>query len=343
MKSIYAILLLSLSLTLFSCERLIMPKPTGKTPTEVFEHMWKTIDEGYVYFKYRGVNWDSIYSEFKPKIFDTMTDKQLFDTCALMLSRLKDPSVGMKTSFSEYHYVDTTYYLPNFNRKLLERHYWKSHDNTGPFIHTVIDSIGYIYYESFEDEVKDEHLDIIIEQLRLRNDSIQGVVFDIRDNRGGNMANAFTLLKRMGPDTSFTLSSVLFKAFYKNSAERDDITEAQTSYIEQSDKTKFPKQFILLTNRGTMAEAALFATGAKGYKNVTVMGDTTRGRAGRIVGAEMPNGWIVNYPASFFTTDDDRNVEDGIAPHVKVDTTPADEAKGIDAIVEAALKAINDL
>lgn len=337
MKRIITVLILSIGLA--GCEKLLMPKQEGNTPTEVFEYMWKTIEEGYVYFGYKAVNWDEIYKEFKPKINDTMESRQLYDTCAQMLKRLMDPSVSLKTSFAESHYVDTTFYLPNFNRRLLERNYWKEYDQAGPFIHTVIDSIGYIYYSSFDDKVTDEHLDIVIGQLRA-DSNIRGVIFDVRDNRGGDINNAFTILKRMGGDTTFSLSAVLFKAFYKKGPERGDFTEAQTSYIEQSDKIKFHRKFVLLTNRTTMAEAALFATGSKGFNNVRVLGDTTGGRAGRIVGAEMPNGWILEYPASYFTTDDGRNLEDGVLPDKTVHTTPADEAQGKDAILEAALQEV---
>lgn len=340
MKRIIAVLLLSIGLA--GCEKLMMSKPGGKKPTDVFENVWKTLEEGYVYFGYRAVNWDEVYKEFKPKINDTMTSAQLFDTCVQMLMRLEDPSVSLKASFAEYHYPDTSNYLPNFNRRLLERNYWKNYKQAGPFIHTVIDSIGYIYYSSFEDKITDAHLDIIIEPLR-EDSNIRGVIFDIRDNKGGDINNAFTLLKRMGVDTSFKLSAVLFKAFYKKGPERGDFTEAQTSYIEQSGKVKFPKRFVLLTNRTTMAEAALFTTGAKGFTNVKVMGDTTGGRAGRIVGAELPNGWILEYPASYFTTDDGRNLEDGVLPDKTVHTTPADEAQGKDAILEAALLEIKSL
>lgn len=337
MKRIIAVLILAIGLA--SCEKLLIPKPEGDKPKEVFEYMWKTIEEGYVYFGYRPVNWDEVYKEFEPKINDTMTSRQLYDTCVQMLKRLNDPSVALKTSFGEYRYVDTNYYLPNFNRRLLERFYWKDYQQTGPFIHTVIDSIGYVYYGSFKDKVSDNHLDILIDGLRA-DTNIRGVIFDIRDNKGGDINNAFTLLKRMGVDTTFQMSAVLFKAYYKQGPERGDFTEAQTSYIEQSDKPKFPKRFVLLTNRSTMAEATLFATGAKGFNNVVMMGDTTGGRAGRIVGAEMPNGWILEYPASYFTTDDGRNLEDGVLPDETVHTTPADEALGNDAILEAALQKI---
>ena len=340
MKRIFAILIIAISLA--SCERLMMPKPSGKLPSEIYEQLWTTLDEGYVYFKYRGIDWDTLHGEFRKKIEDTMTEEALFDTLTLMLDKMHDPSISLKSSFKEYYFIDTSTYLPNFNRKMLERTYWKGHRKTGPFIHKIIDSIGYVYYGSFKDEVKEEHLNIIIEELRLNNDSIKGVIFDIRDNAGGDIKNAYRLLERMGVDTTFTLSAVLYKSFYKRSKERDDFTDPETSYIEQVDKTKFPKQFILLTNRETKAEAALFAAGSQGYTNVKIFGDITGGQAGRIIGTELQNGWQLEFPGSYHTTNDDRNIEEGVVPDNIVNTTQADEALGKDAIIDAALKAIYD-
>ncbi|MCB0696679.1 MAG: S41 family peptidase [Chitinophagaceae bacterium] len=334
------IVFLSLIIMLTSCERLLMPDPTPKSNIAVFENLWKTLDEGYVYFEYKDIDWDTIHREYLKKIYDTMETRAFYDTCVKMLKLLHDPSVSMKTEFAEFYFIDTTYYNANFNRKLLERFYWKDHEKTGPFIHTIIDSIGYVYYESFNDEVKDAQLDIIIEKLRLNNDSIKGVVFDIRNNRGGDIRNAFTLLKRMGIDTNYTITAQLWKAYYKQGPEHDEFADAQTSYLEQSDKTKFPKQFILLTNRGTLGSAALFATGAQGYPNVKVYGDTTGGQAGMIVGAELSNGWQITFPGSYYTTDDDRNIEEGVPPTLRVDMDPNDKTH--DAILDAALNAIKN-
>lgn len=340
MKKILFILTVAVSLA--SCEKFLMPDPVGKTPTNVFDVLWETLDEGYVHFSYNGVNWDSIHDEFQKKIIDTMSERQLYDTCVSMLKLLKDPAIVLKTPFAEYSYTDTAVFKPNFNRYLLERNYWKNFEKTGPFIHTVLDSVGYVYYESFEEPVTDAQLDIIIESLRLENDSIEGVVFDIRDNKGGDIANAFTLLKRMGVDTTFQLSAVLYKAFYKSGPEHGDVTDAQTAYIEQSDKTKFPKQFVLLTNRRTSNEAALFAAAATGYKNVTTMGDKTGRATGRIVGGELTNGWRVEYPASYYTTDDGFLIEEGVDPQKRVDMSASDEAVGKDSILEEALKMIKE-
>lgn len=336
------VIILFISLSLVSCEKLLMPDPVGATPTEVFENLWKTIDEGYVYFGYNNVDWDSVHKEYSLKIVDTMEEKALFDTCANMLKELRDPTVILKSSLSESGYWDPKPYKQNFNRFLLERNYWQNAEKTGPFIHTVIDSIGYVYYGDFSEEVTNAQLDVIIESLRLENDSIQGVIFDIRDNPGGDINNVFTLMKRMGVDTTFKLTAIMYKAYYKNGPEHDDITEPKTSFIEQIDKTKFPKQFIMLTNRGTQGEAALFAAASRGFPNVRIWGDTTGGATSRIVGAELPNGWLVDYPASYFKTDNDRLIDDGLIPDKLVHMSQNDEDNGKDSILEDALNTLEN-
>lgn len=340
MKQIFILFILLITFT--SCEKLLSPDPVGTTHTEVFESLWSTLDEGYVHFAYKGIDWDSIHDVYKDKIVDTMEERDFYDTCVSLIKVLNDPTVKIKTSFAEFSVADTSTYKPNFNRYLLERNYWKNYEKTGPFIHRVIDSIGYVYYEDFDEEVTNAQLDIIIEKLRLENDSIEGVVFDVRDNKGGDIKNLFTLMRRMGIDTTFTLTTVMYKTFYKNGPEKDDISDAQTSFIEQIEKTKFPKQFVLLTNRRTRGIAALFSTAAKGYKNVVTMGDRTGPATGRIVGAELSNGWQIEYPASYFTSDDDLPLEQGVEPDINVEMLDDDEAKGIDTILEEAFKQIKN-
>lgn len=331
------LILLMTTLLFVSCERLMIPKSTSTKPANVFEDLWETLDQGYVYFGHKEINWDSVYGIYRVKLFDTMTEQQLFDTCAEMLSSLRDERVTLNAGFSESYYDDPQEYKQNFNRELLKRNYWKGYQKIGPFIYNVIDSIGYVHLEDFDMEVKDEILDIIIEDMRFNTDSIRGVIFDVRNCEGDNINNAFTMLKRMGVDTNYQLSALLFKTIYKNGPEHDDFTDAQTSWIEQSDKTKFPKRFIMLTNRGTKGAAALFVSGSNGYSNVRVWGDTTGGGADRLVGHELPNKWQLKYPGSVSFTGDGLYIEDGIPPERVINMDPADEDKGKDTILETAL------
>lgn len=341
MKRLYPILI---AIILFaSCEKLMMPETPGTRPMDVYNELWNALDKGYVYFGYKEIDWDSLNREFKPKIFDTMTDRQLYDTCRHMLERMMDPSVSLGTGFAYYNYRDTAQYKDNFNLELLKRNYWGNYEQTGPFIHTLIDSVGYVYYADMEEEVKSEQLQIIIERFKFENDSLRGMIFDLRNNRGGKINNLLTIGKRMGVDTNFKITAILYKTIFKNGPERDDLSEPQASYIEQGDETKFLKRFIVLTNRGTKAEAALLTSAFKGFQNVRVYGDTTGGSAGKIVGHELPNGWILQYPASMFLTDDDRNLEEGVAPDKRIDMDKSDEDQGKDTILEAALEELRQI
>ncbi|MCB0700641.1 MAG: hypothetical protein H6551_03805 [Chitinophagales bacterium] len=335
------LVLIAMVFAFASCEKLLMPKPPINSPKIVFEELWKAVDEGYIYFKQKGLNWDSVHAEFKPKFFDTMTDRQLYDTCKLLLSILKDPNIQLEAGFARYQYTDTTTYPKNFNYDLLVKNYWGNYEVTGPFIHTIIDSIGYVYYGSMEGQVKDEHLKILVERFKFEHDSLRGMVFDIRNNKGGgDMSNLFTFAERLGVDTSFKVTAILFKTLYKNGPEKDDITDPKAIYYEQGDKSKFLRKFILLTNRDTRGNAALLTSAAAGFSNVKIYGDFTGGGVSRIVGHELPNGWQVRFPASMFLTDDDKNIENGLEPNEKIDMKASDEAIGHDTILDEAIKEI---
>lgn len=338
MKKIVLIVLLSFGF--FSCEKVLMPDVPASTPTQVFDELWEALNVGYVGFPKKAVNWDSVYNIYYPTIIDTMSDEDLYDTCVSMLKVLYDPNIMLDAGFQKFRYEDTATYAENFNYQLLERNYWKDAHYTGPFIHTVIDSVGYVYYGDFKEPLNEEHLDIVIQRFRF-DEEVIGVIFDIRNNsEGEKVNNIFTMAKRMGVDTSFPITATIYKTIYKAGAERYDLTEPEASYIEQNDKTKFSNKFIMLTNRNVSGVGALMASAGSSYNNVKLYGDTTGGRTGRINGHVLPNGWVLNFPVSYHLTHDDLDIEDGIPPDEQIGMQAADEAQGKDTILEEALKEI---
>lgn len=317
-----------------------MPDVPGTTPSEVFEELWQAMSDGYVGFQRKGVNWDSVYSIYKPTIIDTMEEEYLYDTCVALLNTLQDPNITLDAGYRKYFYKDTANYARNFNYKLLEKNYWDNAIYTGPFIHTIIDSVGYVYYESFKEELNEEHLNIVIKRFRFEED-VKGVIFDIRNNNTGDkINNIFTISKRMGVDTSYPITATIYKTIYRAGIERHELTEPEAYYIEQNDKTKFGNKFVVLTNRETKGIAALMASAASAFNNIKLYGDTTGGRTARINGHELPNGWILEYPVSYHLTHDDYLIEDGVPPDSLISMQPADEAVGKDTILEEALKYI---
>ena len=57
--------------------------------------------------------------------------------------------------------------------------------------------------------------------------------------------------------------------------------------------------------------------------------------------SELPNGWGVRFSACPMFNAEMQQIEFGIEPDIKVDLDPADQALGIDTIIEAARAFLN--
>ena len=85
MKKLYIILIGLVALTAVSCERAFMTKDEPSDPVSVFEYLWNRVDQQYVFFDIKGVDWDSVHTVFRPMVYDGMSDDSLFRVCAAML------------------------------------------------------------------------------------------------------------------------------------------------------------------------------------------------------------------------------------------------------------------
>lgn len=336
-----SIVCLFVALAFASCEKVIMPETKSKKPSAVFEELWSTLDEGYSLFDQKKLRWDSVHMKFQPLIYDSMTSRQLYDTVYKMLVKLNDPHVVLNAGFTQTNFDNRYKYPANFDRLLLERNYWKNCEKTGPFIHTIIDSIGYVYYESFDQEVTEEQLNLVIE--RFRNVNLKkGTIIDIRGNKGGNINNAFTILSKIDiPDELLNTTTLLYSIAYKNGPKHDQFTKTQDNWLKESEGDKFVGDVVILTNRDNRGTAALFASGGKSFANAKVMGDTTMGYSGPLSGYELSNGWTIHYPSALVFTADGRSMMNGVPPNEVVQMKPDEIAQGKDAILEAALVELN--
>jgi hypothetical protein len=327
-----SLLLIGALLLLASCEKIILPPSQPSDPITVFDELWRVMDEGYSFFDYKGVDWDSMYRAYRPQVYEGISDEDLYNVCRTMLNTLRDGHVNLRTGFARSYYNWYVEAPENFNQELLERNYWLGFEVTGPLRHLIIDSVGYIYYGSFATPFTDDQLDVVVNRFN-QYPGIKGVIIDVRNNAGGNPDNGFRLLSRMIDEPT-----LLYYTEYKNGPAHDDFTGPHEGMLDPAeDHPHFTGKIAVLTNRKCYSACNFFAASITQVPNAVLIGDTTGGGGGQPTGYELPNGWAVNFSGSVTYLPDGFIIEEGLAPHQLVYMDPENEKQGVDDILDAAL------
>ena len=140
-----------------------------------FEHLWKEAKHKYSYFEYKGVDWDQVYDMYRPRVREDMTEQELFEVLADMLYELKDGHVNLSSSFDRSR--NWSWYLdfdPDFDESIVYREYLgDDYRITGPLHNQVIDSVLYVYYNSFGNTIDEKHIEHLVE----RSKGMKGMIF----------------------------------------------------------------------------------------------------------------------------------------------------------------------
>ena len=104
----------------------------------------------------------------------------------------------------------------------------------------------------------------------------------------------------------------------------------------RSDRVRYQKPVVVLTNRGCYSATNEFVSIMKYAPNVTIMGDKTGGGSGLPFTSELPNGWSVRFSASPMFNAEKEHIEFGVEPDIYVNMSDADSKKNRDTIIEEA-------
>lgn len=314
-----------------ACEKALISEDVSNTPENNFDILWKTLDEKYSFFAYKNVDWDELYCKYRPLVKTGMSKEELFEVMDNMLYELEDGHVNLTADFNTSRNWNWRLNSPpNFNWDLLERNYLKDdYRMTGPMRNTVIDSVGYIYYGSFGSGILPQQMNYLVNDFK----DLKGIIFDVRNNGGGNTQNIATITRR------FTKNEVLGAYWkYKNGDAHDDFTAPIAQYVEAADENPvFEKPVVILTNRSCYSATNDFVQMMRVLPNVTIMGDTTGGGGGFPFNGELPIGWVFRFSTTVTLSPDGFNIEGGIPPDITVHLDSNDVNNGFDTMIEAAL------
>lgn len=300
------------------------------TPKDNFEALWKIIDEQYCFLDSKNIDWDAIHAKYEPKITSEMSNEGLFEVLGEMLAELKDGHVNLYAAHDVARYWKWyENFDSNFSLDIQKFYLGVDYRIASGLKYKILqNNIGYIYYESFSEDIGEGNLDEVLNYLSI----CDGVIIDVRDNGGGTVTNASKLASR------FTNEKILTGYIrHKTGKGHNDFSDPYPIYLEPSNRIRWQKKAVVLTNRHCFSATNDFVNSVQNLDNITVIGDKTGGGAGLPISSELPNGWSVRFSSSPHFGADMSSIEEGIDPDIKVDMKNDDYLKKTDTILETAI------
>ena len=332
----YSLLIILLTFFLSAC---VDEEEYDSSPTGNFEALWKIMDEHYCFFNEKkelyGVDWNDIHNKYSKKIEKSMSQSQLFEVLADMLSELRDGHVNLYSTFNvgrNWSWQEN--YPKNFSDSLERRYLGTDYRIAASLKYRRFDdNIGYLRCNTFASGFGEGNLD----QIMIYFAVCKALIIDLRNNGGGLLTEAEQLAARFTDE-----EKIVGYMRHKNGKGHDDFSDFKEQRLKPSSGIRWHKPVYILTNRSVFSAANEFVKYMKQMDNVTIIGDNTGGGAGMPFTNELPNGWGVRFSACPMFDVNKESTENGIAPDVRVDLKETDRQRGTDTIIELARTMIND-
>ncbi len=301
-----------------------------------FDALWTILDRNYCFFEYKQINWDSIGVSYRARVTPNMSKDALFDLMAQMLLELKDGHVNLIARHDitrDWSWKDD--YPSNFNGSIVDEYLTKDYSLASNMRYKILeDNVGYIYYGSFSNPVSSSGLDEILSRMAI----CKGIILDVRNNGGGSLTNVERIASRF-----FNERTLVGYISHKVGPEHDDFSDLYPKYIESSNRIRYQKPVVILTNRGCYSATNEFVSTMKHAHNAIIVGDKTGGGGGFPFSSELPNGWSLRFSTSPTFNAQKEQIEFGVEPDVKLEMDLGDLNKMRDTYIEYARKRINGI
>tara|TARA_B100001109_G_C18858333_1_gene472738 strand:- start:2219 stop:3220 length:1002 start_codon:yes stop_codon:yes gene_type:complete len=280
-------------------------------PLVNFDYLWNQVNDKYAFFEVKGIDWNASRLKYRSQLNSQTSDEALFEVMGNMLTELQDGHTNLISHFNTSSFGVEQQGPNNFEWRTIIDHYLPSdYYTSGPFQHDFIENnqIGYIRFQAFSGYVEEKYVDFVLDRYK----NTRGLIFDIRENPGGDGEDIFELLERF-----IDHKTLVYYARIKNGKGRNDFTSPTAVYVEPYDGIRYTKPIMLLTDRGSYSASSFTALAAKAIPNIVQIGDTTGGGLGMPNGGQLPNGWRYRFSISqALTLNMNASYENGVPPDI---------------------------
>lgn len=299
---------------------------------ELFEHVWRDLDDHYSLFVVKGVDWDSLHDTYAPRAAQAASDSDLADVVGAMLIELRDYHVDLFAGRRLYGYNDArpAFFDPNVVAEYV------TDRGPAPNAHSALGhaaaDIGYVWILHFVGSGFGADMDTALARLA----DVRALIVDVRDNPGGQGSNMLAVAGRFA-DRERSYGFIRFR----DGPRHDDLSEPAPQFISPTGARRFAGPVAVLTNRNSASAAEGFVLAMRALPTVTIVGDSTAGASGNSLPRELPNGWTYRFPISIWYDADYAPFEEiGLVPDVWVRGSAEELAAGRDAALDTALAVV---
>ncbi|EMR02825.1 S41 family peptidase [Cesiribacter andamanensis] len=344
MKTIGILVGLCLGLSLCSCEKGLMPEPVQKNdPVRNFELLWQDFRDYYGLFAVKRINWDSVYTIYRPQVHEDMTEAQFYGVATSMLAILNDAHITLYPTNPELprwsvDLKDGISKQEDYAFDVVKNRYLQNHKQMGAISWGWLPgNIGYIHVAHFM--LKIGEVDAAMNQISADFQEARGLVLDIRDTPGGQdpagqqMAGYFASEKY-----------VYMRSRKRSGPEPTDFTPWTDWWVQpMGGEALRNTPLVLLTTRFTGSGAETFSLAMRKLPQVVHAGDTTAGAFSDNPSRQLLNGWIFSLSVGDFRDAEGVSYEGkGIAPALVWQNNPADVRAGKDEALEKAMEHLRE-
>lgn len=317
-----------------SCEKTFVDAPDNN-PEAVFENLWQTFNEEYAPFEERKVDWPALYAQYRPQVGPETTDDSLYHIITRMLATLDDGHVNLTTPNREVfnanrirrEKTDDKLFSLSVVENYLEPGY--KTDDKHSYLYGKIkgQNVGYIYFDYVAENF------FQLETFLREQEQAKGLIIDLRHNQGGDFTYCFSEIGRLTDQRRF-----VFRSKTKNGKAANDYTDWTAWYIAPKG-AYVDKPIVVLADRYTISAGERAVMAFSVLPNVTLMGDTTCGAHGTMIGRELANGWYYSLVPQKVELPDGKSYEGiGLPPDIYIKNQATEMGQGIDQTLEMAVQ-----
>ncbi len=311
-------------------------------PEAAFEAFWTLYDEHYALFGIKRVDWDAVYTVYRPRVTEKTSRDQLFDLFSEVIDLLNDVHVSVRDehdgdlSRSGGRSIGTGP-LDNgeFSLDLIATAYAPDglEARAAGLIHygRLNGGAGYLHIRNFRHPTSTTAaLDEIIAAFV----DAPAVIIDVRQNGGGS-----DLIGRLVADR-FAVEPALYMTVAERlpGPDRAAFAPPINWSIRPAESGAFTGPVIVLTNSRSISAAENFVLAMRVRSGAVIVGDITAGAMADTVRSAIPGGWTFTVPVNLVRDPRGGSWEGvGLAPDLWVRNAPADIAAGRDRVLDLAI------